>query len=355
MKPTALVYCEGNFGTMDGKTANGLIRRSDKYAILGVVDSRRYPGDCGRVLDGIPNGIPFFPTLEEALRVLGSVPDYFIYGMAPASAFLSESDRTVFRKAMESGMNIVNPLYELLNEDAEFVELAKKLDVDIEDVRATPPRKTLHNFTGRILKMKTPVIAVLGTDSAVGKRTTALLLEAAFRKAGYRPVFIATGQTGLLQGAKYGIPLDSLPSQYAIGEIENVMMRAYEAERPDLFLVEGQGSLSSPAYISSCVILRGARPGAVILQHPPKRERLGDFPFMKMPSLESEIRLIETFTDARVIAITLNHEGMSETEISEIVAAYELRFGLPVADVLRQGCGKIVDRILETFPGLKHA
>lgn len=109
------------------------------------------------------------------------------------------------------------------------------------------------------------------------------------------------------------------------------------------------------AYISSCVILRGARPGAVILQHPPKRERLGDFPFMKMPSLESEIRLIETFTDARVIAITLNHEGMSETEISEIVAAYELRFGLPVADVLRQGCGKIVDRILETFPGLKHA
>jgi len=29
--PTALVYCEGNFGFPDGKTANGLVRPSQKY------------------------------------------------------------------------------------------------------------------------------------------------------------------------------------------------------------------------------------------------------------------------------------------------------------------------------------
>ena len=31
MRKTAIIYCEGNFGTMDGKMANGLIRNSKKY------------------------------------------------------------------------------------------------------------------------------------------------------------------------------------------------------------------------------------------------------------------------------------------------------------------------------------
>jgi hypothetical protein len=37
---TAVVYCEANFGEIDGKTANGLIRRSEKYKILSVIDSK---------------------------------------------------------------------------------------------------------------------------------------------------------------------------------------------------------------------------------------------------------------------------------------------------------------------------
>ena len=28
---TAIVYCEGQFGEQDGKTANGLVRHSEKY------------------------------------------------------------------------------------------------------------------------------------------------------------------------------------------------------------------------------------------------------------------------------------------------------------------------------------
>jgi len=37
---TAVVYCEGQFGEQDGKTANGLVRHSEKYEILSVIDSR---------------------------------------------------------------------------------------------------------------------------------------------------------------------------------------------------------------------------------------------------------------------------------------------------------------------------
>ena len=36
----AIVYCEGAFGTTCGKTADGLVRRTDRYRVLSVVDSR---------------------------------------------------------------------------------------------------------------------------------------------------------------------------------------------------------------------------------------------------------------------------------------------------------------------------
>ena len=44
---TAIVYCEANFGAIDGKTANGLVRHSERYRILSVVDSKRAGGDAG--------------------------------------------------------------------------------------------------------------------------------------------------------------------------------------------------------------------------------------------------------------------------------------------------------------------
>ena len=38
---TAVIYCEANFGASDGKTANGLVRHSEKYEILSVIDSEK--------------------------------------------------------------------------------------------------------------------------------------------------------------------------------------------------------------------------------------------------------------------------------------------------------------------------
>ncbi|OVE77844.1 hypothetical protein BVX99_01520 [bacterium F16] len=49
---SAIVYCEANFGDLDGKTANGLIRRSEKYKILSVIDSKQAGLDTGRVKKG---------------------------------------------------------------------------------------------------------------------------------------------------------------------------------------------------------------------------------------------------------------------------------------------------------------
>jgi len=35
-----------------------------------------------------------------------------------------------------------------------------------------------------------------------------------------KAVMVGTGQTGLIQGARYGISLDAVPSQFCSGEME---------------------------------------------------------------------------------------------------------------------------------------
>jgi uncharacterized NAD-dependent epimerase/dehydratase family protein len=354
MKETAIIYCEGKFGTMDGKTANGLIRSSRNYQIVGVIDSTKIGIDSGKYLEGEENGIPFFESLDSAFEYLPKTPDQFIYGIAPSEGLLKNDERNILLKAMEHGLNIVNPLHEFFTDDEEFMKYSLQYGVQINDVRKPPRKKDLHLFSGRILNIETPIVAVLGTDSAVGKRTTSVLLENALIDRGLNVAFVATGQTGLIQGAKYGVAIDAIPSQFMTGEIENQVLRAYENEQPDIIIIEGQGALSHPAYISSCGIIRGSRPGAVIVQHPPKRKHLGDFEFMEMPTLKSEIDLIEGFSMSKVIAVTINHENMSDEEICDAVTEYEQQLNLPTTDVLKFGCDKLIATLFENYPELKN-
>ena len=349
----ALVYCEGEFGKIDGKVANGLARRSEKYQILGIIDSTKVGLDAGDYLDGIKNGIPIFRSSKDAIDTLGFVPENFIYGIAANTAFLNHYDRGIIFGAMKLGMNIINSLPEFFTEDEEFVQKAHDHDVQIYDMRKSPMRKHLHNFTGRIHKIKIPVITVLGTDCAVGKRTTTVELIEALQKAGVNAAFIATGQTGLLQGAKHGVVVDVLSSGFATGEVENAILNAYKGERPDIIVVEGQGALSHPAYTSSHAIVRGSVPDAVILQHPPRRKNHCDYPTLPMPTLESEIELIEIFSKTKVIAITINHEDMTDAQVKDTIDEYESKYKLPTTDVLKFGCDKLVETLFKVFPELQ--
>ncbi len=349
----ALVYCEGEFGKIDGKVANGLARHSEKYQIIGIIDSTKAGLDAGDFLDGIENGIPIFRSSEDAINTLGFVPKYFIYGIAAITAFLDHYDRGIIFSAMKLGMSIINGLPEFFTEDENFNQKANEYGVQIFDMRKPPMRKYLHNFSGRIREVTTPVIAVLGTDCAVGKRTTAVELVEALKQAGLNVAFIATGQTGLLQGAKYGVVVDVLSSGFASGEVEHAILNASKGERPDIIVVEGQGALSHPAYTSSHAIVRGAMPDAVILQHPPGRKNHCDYPDIPMPALESEIELIEVFSKTKVIAITINHEDMTDVQVVDTIDEYESRFGLPSTDVLKFGCDKLVETLFKVFPELQ--
>ena len=350
---SAIIYCEANFGALDGKTANGLIRRSEKYEILSVIDSEKAGLDTGMVLDNKPNDIPICRDLADSLRQAGSVPDSFIFGMAPSSGMLSKHERSLILEAMSHGMNIVNGLHEFLNDDPVFAAACAVNKVKINDVRKPRDKKDLRLFSGRIAEVTCPRIAVLGTDCAIGKRTTANILTKALNDCGIKAVMIGTGQTGLIQGARYGVALDAIPSQFCAGELEATIVEAFENEHPDVIIIEGQGSLSHPAFSSTSFILRGSCPNGVVLQHAPRRSKRCDFEQMAMPDPATEINLIQTFADTKVIGLTINHEDMSDSEVSTAITQYEHDLGLPTTDALTRPAERLVDMVLAAFPELR--
>ncbi|VEP11664.1 conserved hypothetical protein [Hyella patelloides LEGE 07179] len=352
VEKTALVYCENQFGLMDGKTAAGLVRHSETYNIVGVIDSSLAGKDAGEQLDNQKNHIPIFANLQSALDNLPDIPDCYIYGKAPLDATISVAERALILEAMAKGMDIINGLHEFFSDDAEFSQMARRWGVKIQDIRKPPKLKDLHVFTGQIAKVNVPVIAILGTDCACGKMTTAVQLNKALNNLGIKSVLVATGQTAIMQGAAYGVSIDALVSQFVIGEIENAVVRAFERESPDIILVEGQSSVSHPAFMSSVGILKGCMPDGIILQHPPGRKFRCDFPHLSMPTIVSEIRLIEAISQSQVIAIALSHENLTKTEVQKTIKSYEDRLLLPTTDVLTYGCAKLIRALYNLFPTL---
>src|SRR5439155_943163 len=85
--------------------------------------------------------------------------------------------------------------------------------------------------------------------------------------------YIPTGRAGLLQGARYGVPLDSIKGDFMVGELEREVVRAFEENRPRVVVVEGQGSISHPAYVAGTrAIIMASMPSGIVLQHAPGRK-----------------------------------------------------------------------------------
>jgi uncharacterized NAD-dependent epimerase/dehydratase family protein len=345
MDGTAIVYCEGAFATSNGKTANGLVRYTARYQVLGVIDSRLAGRDAGAVLDGVANGIPIFASVTAALAALAEKPAYFVIGLAPDGGRLPVSAREAVKCALAHGLNVDSGLHEFLAEDAEFAALAAAHGCQIRDVRRPPPRSRLHFFSGKIAEVKALKLAMLGTDSAIGKRTTAVKLNQALNAAGIKSELIGTGQTSWLQGVKYGLVLDALVNDFVSGEIEHAIHQAWLCERPQVILLEGQGSIAHPAYPGGFELIAAGRVDGIVLQHAPRRKVYDGFEAYPMGSLEREIQILELLAQKPVIALTINHERMNDDEVRAVIAEYEARYRRPVADVLKDGCGKLVEAI----------
>lgn len=341
----ALVFCDGAFNTPEGKTAHGLVRFTERYEVVGVLDHKYAGQDAGLVLDGKKNDIPIYKDLAEALSKLGAEnkPSSLVIGLAPDGGRLPAEAKKTVKHALELGMNVDSGLHDFLYKDESLMAIADAKNCRVRDVRRTPDRDHLHFFTGKIEQVDCLKIALLGTDSAIGKRTTAWILVHAFRKAGMKAEMAGTGQTAWMQGAKYAMIMDSCINDFVSGEIEHAVYEAWKNESPDLIVIEGQGSLMNPAYPGGFEILAAGRPDYVILQHAPKRVEYDGFPGYVLHPLKEQINAIETISGKKVIAITVNHEEMRKEEILPACKKIKEETGLPALDVLEYGAYDLVE------------
>ncbi|MCK5739156.1 DUF1611 domain-containing protein [bacterium] len=345
----AIVYCQGMYTTTCGKTAHGLVRRSRRYQILSVVDRTVAGQDAGTVLDGKPAGIPLLASLDEAILAAekqGTPASHLVVGIAPDGGGLPEEARRDIYLALEHGLNADSGLHTYLLDDPEFVRAAEQGHATIRDIRKTPSRDQLHFFSGKIEDVKALKIALLGTDSAVGKRTTAWRLVDELNAAGYYTELIGTGQTAWLQGARYGIRLDALICDFLPGELEYAVCQAWQEQRPRIIIIEGQGSLLHPAYPGGFEILAATRPDIIILQHAPARTMYDGTEGYVIHPLAKQIAAIEMISEKPVVAVTLNHEDIPVDQIYAVSRDLATDTGLPVVDVLRQDIQPLLDTIL---------
>lgn len=349
----AIVYCQGAFGTTNGKTAHGLVRRTSRYRVLSVVDSHHAGADAGEVLDSKKSGIPILrdlPTAIAAAQAAKTPAQYLVIGLAPDGGRLSADARTDVLAAISAGLNIDSGLHDFLTEDAGAAELARRHGVRLRDIRKPPPRGELHFFEGKIERVDSFKIAVLGTDSAVGKRTTAWLLVDAFRSAGMTAELIGTGQTAWMQGARYGVIMDSIVNDFVAGEIEHAVWSAWHELHPRAIVIEGQGSLMNPAYPGGFEILAAGRPDVVVLQHAPARREYDGFPGYPLHPLRKQIDAIELISGKPVVAITINHEDLTQAQTKAACRAIGAETGLVTRDVLRDGAADLVAALKPRMP-----
>ncbi len=345
----AIILTNGILQHSDAKTAHGLIRGTERFHIQGVVDAPALAGqDAGVVLDGQHRDIPIYGTLDEALAACPSL-QYLIIGIATVGGVLPEDMIGLIQQAIHSGLSIVNGLHDYLQDRPEISDLAAKHQVELIDVRRPKARKDLHFWSGDILQLNTPIIAVMGMDCAMGKRTTARLIKQACQAKGLKAEMIYTGQTGWLQGGKYGFIFDSTLNDFVCGELEHAILSCAAAEKPDFILLEGQASLRNPSGPCGLEFLISGRAKSVILVFAPKRVYFdNEEHWGKIPSVESEIEIIEKL-GSKVIALAMNTELCSDAEALAYQKEYQDRTGIPVVLPIQQG----VDALIPILTGLK--
>ncbi len=345
-KSNAIIITAGYLDTNSGKTAHGLIRGTDRYNIVGVIDHKSAGKDAGEVLDGKHRNIPVYASVDEFAKISKQAATYCIIGVATKGGVIPDSLRTILKDGLVHGYSLVNGLHEYISDIPELADFARSRGLEIIDVRKPKKFKDLHFWSGKIKSVHCPKIAVLGTDCALGKRTTTRFLTEAMRQAGFRAEMIYTGQTGWMQGAKYGFVFDSTLNDFISGEMEHAIVQCWEEAKPDIIFIEGQSSLRNPSGPAGAEWIVSGDANAVVLQHNPPRKQYKDMEYYPayIPEIKDEIALINIY-GAPTVALTVNTAKMTEKEARDYATQKEKELGIPVVLPLEDG----VDRLVAIF------
>lgn len=249
-------------------------------------------------------------------------------------------------EALQAGLDLVAGLHARLADLEPLRQLALAHGRRLIDVREPPPGLPLAS--GR--KRSGRRLLTVGTDCALGKKYTALALARALRERGIDADFRASGQTGILIAGR-GIPIDAVVADFAAGAAE---LLSPDADPDHWDVIEGQGSLSHPAYAGvSLALLHGSQPDAIVVCHAHGRERVLGHPHYALPPVEETIDLAlrlgaRTNPTIRCAGVSLNTGGLDDDAARRAIEDAGTRLGLPVADPMRGGdaFARLVDACL---------
>ncbi len=290
----------------------------------------------------VTTGLPSLtPAQAQAKGARG-----LVIGVANSGGFIPDSWIPALLKALQAGLDIVSGMHTRLADLPALKAAAARQGRNLIDIRLPPSEIPIA--TGR--KRSGKRLLTLGTDCALGKKYTALALARAFAARGVSADFRASGQTGILISGQ-GIPIDAVVADFAAGAAE---MLSPDAADDHWDLIEGQGSLSHPAYAGvTLALLHGSQPDVVVICHAPGRECILGYPGYALPSIEETIDLAlllgrRTNPAIRCAGVSLNTAQLDSAAADHLLAAEGKRLGLAVADPMRGGSAfeRLVDACL---------
>jgi uncharacterized NAD-dependent epimerase/dehydratase family protein len=303
------------------KTAFGLRDWAPQYC----VGEYALPGT--RITTGLPSLTPAQAHARGARSL--------VIGVASPGGAIAPNWIAALIEAMETGLDLVSGMHTRLEDEPRLADTARRLQRRLINVRVPPSGLTVG--TGR--KRSGKRLLTVGTDCALGKKYTALVLAREFSKRGVAAEFRATGQTGIMIAGR-GIPMDAVVSDFLAGAAE---LLSPDAPADHWDVVEGQGSLFHPAYAAvSLGLLHGTQPDVIVACHQVGRERMlgwDDVPVPDLPeTIDLNLRLARRTNPAvRCSGVSLNTASLTDAEARAVLASESRRLGLPVADPIRGG------------------
>ena len=225
-------------------------RREDVVAIL---DSTR----AGENEEGVP-------IVADVAAALPLAPTVALVGVATQGGRFPPAWREILRDCVTNGIGIENGLHQFLRDDPELAPLARESGATLTDLRRPPD--DLDVPSGANLEVPGKIVLTVGSDCAIGKMTVSLELDREARARGIASRFVPTGQTGIAI-AGWGLSVDAVIADFIAGAAERLVVEGSE-RGGDLLLVEGQGSITHPAYSGVTLgLIHGSAPHAYVLCH----------------------------------------------------------------------------------------
>ena len=146
-----------------------------------------------------------------------------------------------------------------------------------------------------------------------------------------------------------GVPVDCVVSDFVNGAVEQLMI---QNEHHDYLLVEGQGSISHPAFSAvTAGLLHGCAPDGLIFCYEAGRLQVKGLNEVDIPPLQQQMQAFEVMSRLRhpcqIIGIAVNTRNLTPEQAEKELADAESTFGLPACDVYRFGAQKLVDACIE--------